>query len=54
MSMLDSNIYKIFVFAVIMPLNGFLMTNNFYLGLGLALVQLPWYLDKVLKIKLIK
>ena len=30
-----------------MPMNGFLMSDNFLLGFVLALCQLPWFLDAV-------
>ena len=40
--MFKNKYYRLIVFTIIMPINGFLMTQNFWFGLLLIMLQLPW------------
>lgn len=42
--MTDSMLYRMIVFTVVMPISGFLMSGNIWLGLLIILTQIPWAL----------
>ena len=36
---------KVFIFSVIMPMNGIIITKHPKLGILLILLQIPWFID---------
>lgn len=41
-----STTYRLFLCCVIMPLNGYIMTDNFALGAVLTIAQIPYLLSQ--------
>jgi len=39
--MTKNKYYRLFVFAVVMPINGILLTKNLWLGVFLIVAQIP-------------
>ena len=40
--MLESVYYRMFIFIIIMPINGIILINNFWIGFFLICCQIPW------------